>query len=59
MNAIEIMNIFEEFMKRRFPNEPRGSSYWCEWEDRFLKGAENYMDKESLRIYEEILKNGR
>jgi len=48
--------LFEEFMNKRFPNEPRDSSYWNEWKERFLKGPEEYMDSISLKIYKELMK---
>jgi hypothetical protein len=46
--------IFNKFMKKRFPHE-RDQSYIEEWREKFIRGnPEKYMDSKSLQIYREV-----
>ena len=45
--------LFAEFMRARFgSNETLG--YAQEWADRFNKGPERFMDKQSLELYRSL-----
>jgi len=51
--------IVKEFFKLRFPNKDiefeKRCGYFYEWVERFNSGKpENYMDKESLKVFEEM-----
>jgi hypothetical protein len=57
MNKYELMT--EKFFKRRFPEKDIQSEidcgYFGEWVERFKsKHPEEFMDEESLKIWEEI-----
>jgi hypothetical protein len=48
--------IFEEFMRRRFPKET-DQLYIERWRERFKGGyPENYMDSKSLEAYRQVKK---
>lgn len=48
---------YTKFMKKRFPNE-FDKEYATEWAERFnTVNPRIFMDKTSLRIYNQILKN--
>ena len=56
---IDYEKIVIEFFKRRFPNKDlefeKECGYFGEWITRFNSGEpEMYMDRESLRIWEEM-----
>jgi len=50
-------NIYSDFMRKRFPNESY-KEYAREWAKRFKTiNPKIFMDRISLRIYNQILKN--
>lgn len=55
--------ITEEFFKRRFPDKniefEKKCGYFDEWVTRFKSGyVENYMDLESLKVWNELKQYG-
>jgi len=63
LNKQQIEKIVEEFFKKRFPDKDikfeKECGYFYEWVDRFNSGhPENYMDSESLNVWNEMIKAG-
>lgn len=61
MEDKEAIKLTEEFFSKRFPKKDlefeKKCGYFGEWVERFKSGhPENYMDNESLRIWEEMKK---
>lgn len=55
--GVKDIDLFVKFLSKRFPDESnRIFSYFEEWADRFNSGhPETYMDKDSLRIYNDYI----
>ena len=48
--------LLNNFMSIRFPNEKRGSNYWCEWMTRFISGyPHRWMDDQSQKVFIELI----